>query len=80
MFTLDPAFERTSAPLGMLSLSAARLQLDARFAWIVLIPRRSGASGLEDLGDADRATLMAEILLAGRAVRAVADLPTTSKT
>jgi diadenosine tetraphosphate (Ap4A) HIT family hydrolase len=73
MFTLDPAFERTSAALGELELCDARLQLDARFPWIVLIPRIAGASGIEDLEEGAHARLMAEILAAGRAVRAVGE-------
>jgi diadenosine tetraphosphate (Ap4A) HIT family hydrolase len=71
MFTLDPAFEGASAALGALGLCDARLQLDARFPWIVLIPRIAGASGIEDVAAPDHARLMAEIMLAGRAVRAV---------
>lgn len=71
MFTIDPAFLSTSAPLGELSLCHARLQLDARYPWIVLIPRRAGAVELEDLSETDLAGLMTEILAAGRAVRAL---------
>ncbi|HEX3919607.1 MAG TPA: HIT domain-containing protein [Caulobacteraceae bacterium] len=72
MFELDPAFTATSAALVSLPLCEARLQLDARFAWIVLIPRVAGAVELADLDEGARATLMEEIVLAGTAVRAVA--------
>jgi diadenosine tetraphosphate (Ap4A) HIT family hydrolase len=71
MFQLDAAFLATSEPLGDLALSHARLQADARFAWIVLIPRVAGATELEDLSPADRQTLLDEIVLGGAAVRAV---------
>ena len=71
MFELDPAFLATSHALPALALSEARLQLDARFAWIVLIPRIDGAVELEDLSVEERAMLMAEIVVAGVAVRAV---------
>jgi diadenosine tetraphosphate (Ap4A) HIT family hydrolase len=71
MFQLDPAFARTSEALGDLPLCHARLQADARFPWIVLIPRRAGARELEDLSAEDRARLMDEALAAGQAVRAV---------
>lgn len=71
-FVLDPAFVATSAPLGDLPLCHARLQLDARYPWVVLIPRRPGMRELEDLAEADRARLMEETVLAGDAVRAVA--------
>ncbi|MGR4862904.1 HIT domain-containing protein [Caulobacter sp. LARHSG274] len=71
-FVLDPAFVATAAELGDLPLCHARLQRDARYPWIVLVPRVGGARELEDLSAADRATLMEEIVLAGSAVRAVA--------
>jgi len=71
-FVLDPAFVATSAPLGDLPLCHARLQLDARYPWVVLIPRRPGMRELEDLARADRERLMEETVLAGAAVRAVA--------
>ena len=73
MFQLDPAFEASSAPVIDLSLCAVRLQLDARFAWLILIPRQPGLVEIEDLSAADRAVLMDEILAAGRAVRAVGE-------
>jgi diadenosine tetraphosphate (Ap4A) HIT family hydrolase len=70
-FALDPAFLATSTPLASLALCEARLQGDARFPWVVLIPRVPGARELEDLTAADRARLMEEILLAGAAARAM---------
>jgi diadenosine tetraphosphate (Ap4A) HIT family hydrolase len=71
MFRLDPAFEATSIALVRLPLCEARLQNDARFPWIVLIPAQANLRELEDLAAADRARLMEEIVLAGRAVRAI---------
>jgi len=71
MFELDPAFALTSQALPGLALCEARLQLDARFPWIVLIPRIGRAFELEDLSVEERAMLMAEIVVAGEAVRAV---------
>jgi diadenosine tetraphosphate (Ap4A) HIT family hydrolase len=73
MFEIDPAFIATSHSLGDLALSHARLQADARFPWIVLIPRRAGARELEDLAAGEREVLMDEILRAGTAARAVAE-------
>lgn len=70
-FVLDPAFVATSEALGDLRLCEARLQLDARYPWIVLIPRRPGLREIEDLSPADRIALMDEIVLAGDVVRAV---------
>ena len=71
MFELDPAFLATSEALPGLALCEARLQLDARFPWIVLIPRVGRALELEDLSVEERAMLMGEIVTAGEAVRAI---------
>ncbi len=71
MFELHPAFAPTSAALGDLPLCHVRIQADARWPWLVLVPRMLAARELEDLSEADRARLMAEIVLAGAAVRAV---------
>ena len=71
MFVLDAAFQATSVFLADLSLCQARLQTDARFAWVVLIPRVAAARELEDLSAHHRAQLMEEAVLAGAAVRAV---------
>ena len=73
-FALDPAFVATAAELGELDLCHVRLQLDARYPWVVLIPRVSGARELEDLSPAERAALIEETVLAGAAVRAVAEV------
>ena len=68
MFELDPAFLATSEALASLALCEARLQLDARFAWIVLIPRLE-AIELEDLTAEQGAMLLCEIGAASEAVR-----------
>jgi diadenosine tetraphosphate (Ap4A) HIT family hydrolase len=73
-FILDPAFVATSAELGDLPLCHARLQLDARYPWVVLIPRIGGLRELEDLVQADRARLMEETVRAAAAIRAVAEV------
>ncbi len=71
MFQLDGAFPRTSHDVGELALSHVRLSADARFAWIVLIPRVGHAHELEDLAPGERDVLLEEILRAGEVVRAV---------
>jgi len=71
MFDLDPAFDATSEPIGDLALCHARLQADARFPWIVLIPRVEAARELEDLHPDQRRLLMDEVLSAGVAVRLI---------
>ena len=70
-FAVSAALLRTSEPLVSLALCDVRLQADARWPWVVLIPRRPGAKELEHLSVADRAVLMEEAMLAGAAVRAI---------
>jgi diadenosine tetraphosphate (Ap4A) HIT family hydrolase len=72
-FELHPAFSATSEAVGDLALCHVRLQGDARFPWLVLIPRVAGATELADLSGAERGTLMEEIVQAGGAVRAMGD-------
>jgi diadenosine tetraphosphate (Ap4A) HIT family hydrolase len=70
-FNLPPAFAATSEPVADLKLCHARLQRDARWPWIVLIPRKVGAREIEHLSPQNRQMLTEEIVLAGAAVRAV---------
>lgn len=73
-FQLDPAFVATSHAVIDLPLCEVRLQDDARYPWLVLIPRLPGLRELEDLSPTDRARLMEETIRAGSAVRAVGAL------
>lgn len=70
-FAVDPAFEAGSIAVGELPLCHVRLQTDARWPWLILIPRRSGLREVEDLSAADRARLIEETVLAGQVVRAI---------
>ena len=69
-WALDPRLEASSILLAELELCQARLADDARWPWVVLIPRVEGASEIEDLAADERALLMEEVVLAGAAVRA----------
>ena len=46
-----------------------RLQDDARWPWLVLVPRRERLTELEDLPAQDRARLIEELVRAGAAAR-----------
>ena len=70
-FVLDPAFAATSHLVGDLPLCQARLQDDARYPWLVLIPRLPDLREIEDLSAADRVRLVEETVRAGQAVRAI---------
>jgi len=70
MFAIDPRIARSAAPFHDLPLSTVLLKDDARWPWLILVPRRAGADALTDLAEADAAQLMAEIRLCVRAVAA----------
>jgi len=63
-FTLDPRLEADTLPVGDLPLSSVLLMDDARFPWLILVPRRCAVSEVTDLTEADALILMGEIRLA----------------
>ncbi|MEK0082225.1 HIT family protein [Benzoatithermus flavus] len=71
-FMLDPRLEATSVPVADWPLSQLRLKDDARFHWLLLVPRRPGVAELTDLDEDAYAQLAAEVLAATRVVQAVA--------
>ena len=70
-FTPDPAFDAGSVLACDWPLSQVRLQDDARFPWLILIPRIEGVVELDELTADQRAVLMEETVRAGAAVRAM---------
>ena len=67
---IDPAIMANTHAVAELPLSLVRLQDDARFPWLLLLPRAQGARELDDLSEPARVALMGEIVRAGEAVRA----------
>lgn len=72
-FRSDPAFDAGSVFAAEWPLCHVRVQDDARFPWLILIPRVEGLVELEDLSERDRARLMEETVEAGTVVRALGD-------
>ncbi|NBW10507.1 MAG: HIT domain-containing protein [Caulobacteraceae bacterium] len=68
-FETDPRLIANSTAVAAWPLCDVRLMDDARFPWLVLIPRVAEASELDDLAPADRPVLMAEMIRAGEIVR-----------
>ncbi|MBB3773118.1 diadenosine tetraphosphate (Ap4A) HIT family hydrolase [Angulomicrobium tetraedrale] len=68
-FQLDPRIEADTFPVADLALSTLRLMNDARFPWVILVPRRPGLAELIDLEGEARAALTGEIDTVSRALR-----------
>lgn len=73
VFKADPAFEAGSVVVCDWPLCQLRLQDDARFPWLILIPRRAGLYEIEDLTPPERAALMDEVVRAGDRVRSLGE-------
>ncbi|MDE3073656.1 MAG: HIT domain-containing protein [Pseudomonadota bacterium] len=71
-FALDPRLAADTVALVDLPLCDVRLMNDARYAWLVLVPRRAGLVEVDDLPAGEQAMLWQEVNRAGRALRAVA--------
>jgi diadenosine tetraphosphate (Ap4A) HIT family hydrolase len=71
-FTLDPRLDADTSHVGDLALCSVLLMDDARFPWLILVPRRAGVSELTDLADADARALMDELRLATGVMLALA--------
>jgi diadenosine tetraphosphate (Ap4A) HIT family hydrolase len=71
-FVLDARLAGDSAPVIDLPLCSVRLMNDARFTWLLLVPRRAGMSEIHELDEPDQDQLWREVRLAARALRAVA--------
>ncbi len=70
MFRLDPRLEADTFPVGDLALCTVRLMNDARFPWLILVPRRPDLAELIDLDGPARAQLTEEIDAASRVLKA----------
>jgi len=70
-FQLDPRLHDDTLPIGDLALSNLRLMDDARFPWVVMVPRRPLLSDLIDLSPLDRPTLSHEIDCVSRALKKI---------
>ncbi|MBD8900287.1 HIT family protein [Rhodanobacter sp. DHG33] len=71
-FALDPRLEADTRHVAMLPLCELRLMDDARFAWLVLVPRRAGMVEVADLTEAEQQQLWQEANRCAAALRAVA--------
>ena len=67
-WTLHPQLAADTTVVCELALSRLLVMNDANFPWLILVPRRLGASEIIDLG-AEQALLMDEIACVSRALK-----------
>ncbi|KRE87469.1 diadenosine tetraphosphate hydrolase [Rhodanobacter sp. Soil772] len=71
-FALDPRLAADTRPVASLPLCDVLLMNDARYPWLILVPRRAGLVEIADLRDDEQAALWQEVNRAAAALRAVA--------
>ncbi len=71
-FILHARLEADTAFIADRALSRVLLMNDARYRWLILVPRRADVIELHDLDAADRATLTEEIAAASRTLKLLA--------
>lgn len=69
-FEPDARLVADSHPVAELPLCQLRLMNDARYPWLVLIPRRPGVSEVFELDEADQRQLWREATAVGQALKA----------
>lgn len=68
-FALHPQLKADTSPVLQLGLSDLLLMNDARFPWLILVPRRADMTEIIDLAPADRDALFGEIVSVSEALR-----------
>jgi diadenosine tetraphosphate (Ap4A) HIT family hydrolase len=68
-FALDQRLAADTVVVTELPLSRVLVMNDARYPWLILVPRRPGAVELFDLEPADRVILCEEVALAGSGLK-----------
>jgi diadenosine tetraphosphate (Ap4A) HIT family hydrolase len=69
MFQLHERLLRATVPVGDLPLCTVLLLDDARYPWLLLVPRRLGIEEIVDLEPVDRARLIEELAAASQVLR-----------
>ena len=70
-FLLHPRLQEDGIEVGDLELCRVLLMNDARFPWLILVPRVHEAREIIDLDSVERSQLMEELALASTAMRSV---------
>jgi diadenosine tetraphosphate (Ap4A) HIT family hydrolase len=67
---MDPRLVADTLEVAELPLCGVRLMDDARYPWLILVPRVEGAVEILDLSDADQVRLYDEVRQCARALQA----------
>jgi diadenosine tetraphosphate (Ap4A) HIT family hydrolase len=70
-FRLHPKLEADTTMVADWALSRVLLMNDARYPWLILVPRRAGTSELHDLKHAERMVLIEEMNRAGGGLKSL---------
>jgi diadenosine tetraphosphate (Ap4A) HIT family hydrolase len=70
-WTLHPQLANDTGLIGDLTLSQVRLMRDANYPWLLLVPRRTGASEIIDLDRGEQVQLMTEIADASTVLKSI---------
>jgi diadenosine tetraphosphate (Ap4A) HIT family hydrolase len=70
-WSLHAQLEKDTTPVGDLPLSRVLAVNDANFPWLLLVPRRAGASEIIDLAEPDQARLTTEIARVASALKRI---------
>ena len=73
-FALDPRLAADTREIGDLPLSRALLMNDARYPWIILVPRRAGLIEIADLDRTERAQWVEEMTETAQILRALPEV------
>lgn len=71
-FVLDPRLQADTRPVIALPLCDVLLMNDARYAWLILVPRVAACTEILDLSEEARATLWREVEHVAAVLREVA--------
>jgi diadenosine tetraphosphate (Ap4A) HIT family hydrolase len=70
-WSLHPQLKKDTIDIGDLPLSRVLVIKDANYPWLLLVPRREGATEIIDLDEVAQAQLMTEIARVSRALKDV---------
>ncbi|MBE9526439.1 MAG: HIT domain-containing protein [Proteobacteria bacterium] len=71
MFTLDPRLDQDTIYLGDFVLSRVLLMNDARYPWVILVPRVVGLTECFQLSEAEQAQLTKESNFVAKSLKAL---------